>query len=145
MNEKKTIRHLLTTMKSIAVVGFSSHQDRAGFYVPAYLQDHGYCIIPVNPYLDEALGEKAYPDLLSIPKPVDLVLIFRRSEAIPPVEAQAIQIRARAVWMQLGIFNQDAAQLTRQAGLEVVMDACMMVEHRRTLLDSTSSIDHVAT
>ena len=113
------------------MVGLSSQIDRAGFYVPAYLQDQGYQIIPVNPYLDETLGEKAYPTLTAIQEPVDLVLIFRRSEAVPPFVDQAIQIGAKAVWMQLGIVNVDAASKAKEAGLEVVMSACMMVEHRR--------------
>lgn len=125
-----TIDHILSTARTIAVVGLSSRPERAGYYVPAYLQDHGYRIIPVNPYLEAALGEKAYPDLRSVPEPVDLVLLFRRSEAIPPFVDQAIEIGARAVWMQLGIINEDAAATARAAGLEVVMDACMMVEHR---------------
>ena len=88
-------------------------------------------IVPVNPTLDQALGEKSYPDLLAVPQPVDLVLIFRRSEAVPPFVDQAIQIGAKAVWMQLGIINEDAARKAGEAGLDVVMDACMMVEHRR--------------
>ena len=117
--------------KTIAVVGLSKRQDRAGHYVPAYLQQAGYRIIPVNPTLTEALGEKAYPDLLSVPEPVDLVLIFQRSENVPPFVEQAITIGARAVWMQEGIVNQAAAETAHQAGLQVVMDACMMVEHRK--------------
>ena len=124
------IDHILTTTKTIAVVGFSRRQSRAGYYVPAYLHENGYRIIPVNPYLDEGLGEKAYPDLKSIPEPVDLVLIFRRSENVPPVVDEAIEIGAKAIWMQLGIVNQAAADKARGAGLDVVMNACMMVEHR---------------
>ncbi len=130
-NDEKTILKILNTMKSIAVVGLSAQPERAGYYVPAYLQQHGYRIIPVNPYLTEALGETAYPDLLAVPDPVDLVLLFRRSEAIPPFVNQAIQIGAKAVWMQLGIINQEAAETAQKAGLEVVMDRCMLVEHRR--------------
>jgi predicted CoA-binding protein len=126
-----TIEKLLETTKSIAVVGLSSRKTRAGYYVPAYLQDNGYRIFPVNPYLESALGETAYPDLLTIPHQVDLVLIFRRSEQVRrPVEL-AIEIGAKAVWMQLGIFNQEVADLAVEAGLDVVMDACMLVEHRR--------------
>jgi predicted CoA-binding protein len=95
------------------------------------MQQQGYRIIPVNPYLDQALGEKAYPDLTSITEPVDLVLFFRQAEKIPPFIDQAIAIGAKAVWMQLGILNEQAARAARLAGLSVVMDACMMVEHRR--------------
>ena len=130
-NQEKSIQHLLATMKTIAVVGLSSKPQRAGHYVPAYLQFHGYRIIPVNPAFKEALGETAYPSLLEIPHPVDLVLLFRRSEAVPPFVDEAIRIGAKAVWMQLGIINEEAAAKARQAGLEVVMDACMLVEHRR--------------
>ena len=127
-----TIEKILKNIRTIAVVGFSSQPEKAGHYVPAYLQEQGYRIIPVNPNLEAGLGELAYPELTSIPEPVDLVLLFRRSEAIPPFVDQAIEIGAQAVWMQLGIANEPAAAKARQAGLEVVMDACMMVEHRRT-------------
>jgi uncharacterized protein len=129
--DNSVIERILSTCKIIAVVGLSSQQDKAGYYVPEYLQSQGYRIIPVNPTLDQILGEKAYPDLLAVPQPVDLVLIFRRSEAIPPFIDQAIQIGAKAVWTQLGIFNAEAAKKAEEAGLDVVMDACMMVEHRR--------------
>jgi hypothetical protein len=132
-NQEETIDHILAKTNVIAVVGLSRRKTRAGYYVPAYLQDKGYRIIPVNPYLDEALGEKAYPDLGSIPEPVDLVLIFQRSEKIPPFVAEAINIQAMAVWMQLGIYHQGAAEKAREAGLDVVMNACMLVEHRHWL------------
>ncbi|MCO6453361.1 MAG: CoA-binding protein [Caldilineales bacterium] len=131
MNDSDVINHLLESTRRIAVVGLSSRRSRAGFYVPEYLQRAGYKIIPVNPNLDSALGEKAYPDLDSAPHGVDLVLIFRRSEFVPPVVDEAIRTGAGAVWMQLGIVNNGAAQLARAAGMDVVMDACMMVEHRR--------------
>ena len=130
LNRENTIRRILENTKIIAVVGLSSDNSRAGYYVPAYLQAHGYRVLPVNPFLDKALGEKAYPDLKSVPEPVDLVLIFRRSEAVLPFVQDAIEIGAKAVWMQLGIVNEEAAALARAAGLDVVMDACMMVEHR---------------
>jgi predicted CoA-binding protein len=129
--KKVAIQHILKTSRTIAVVGLSSRPERAGYYVPAYLQKFGYRIIPVNPYLTEALGEKAYPDLLALTEPVDLVLIFQRSGAVPPFVDQAIQIGAKAIWMQLGISNQPAAEKARQSGVEVVMDACMLVEHQR--------------
>jgi predicted CoA-binding protein len=113
------------------VVGHSSHAEKAGYYVPAYMQQHGYRIIPVNPFLERSLDEKAYASLLNLPEAVDLVLIFRRSEAVPPFVQEAIQIGAKAVWMQLGIVNIEAAKAAQEAGLKVVMNACMMVEHRR--------------
>ena len=121
---------LMEESKTIGVVGLSSRPNRSGYYVPAYLQEQGYRIIPVNPYLDEALGEQAYPDLLSVPEEIDLVLIFQRSENVPPIVDQAIAIGAKGVWMQLGIENETAAAKARAAGLDVVQDECMMVEHR---------------
>jgi predicted CoA-binding protein len=129
--DPQTIRRILRQTRTIAVVGFSSDQAKAGYYVPEYLQENGYRILPVNPNVAEGLGEKSYPDLLSIPEPVDLVLIFRRSEAVPPFVDAAIRIRAKAVWMQLGISHPEAAEKAQKAGLDVVMNACMKVEHRR--------------
>ncbi len=127
----EAIDKILAEAKTIAVVGFSSRPHKAGYYVPVYLQEQGYRIIPVNPFLDEGLDEKAYPDLLSVPVPVDLVLIFQRSANVPPFVDQAIEIGAKAVWMQQGIYNETAAAKAQTAGLDVVQDACMMVEHRQ--------------
>ncbi len=129
---------IMKNVRTIAVVGFSSKTYRPGYTVPAYLKSAGYRIIPVNPHLDHGLAEKAYPDLLSVPDPVDLVLIFRRSEDIPPVVDQAIQIGAKVVWMQLGIINEDAARIAREAGLEVVMITCMAVDHRHLMARRSS-------
>jgi len=139
MNPKETIIKILSNTKTIAVVGLSSNKGKAGFYVPAYLQRQGYRIIPVNPNLTDALGEVAYPELNAIPVYVDLVLIFRRPEAVPPFVDQAIQIGAKAVWMQLGIINQPAANVAQAAGLTVVMDRCMLVEHRKHKADLRSN------
>lgn len=131
MNQDETIAQILNEVETIAVVGLSSNVGRPGRYVPAYLQGQGYRIIPVNPHLTEALGEPAYPDLHAISEPVDLVLLFQRSENVPPFVDQAIEIGAKGVWMQSGIVHEGAAQKAHQAGLAVVMNACMMVEHRR--------------
>lgn len=122
---------IMAETKTIAVVGFSSRQSRAGYYVPAYLQKQGYKIIPVNPYIENGLGELAYPDLPSLPHSVDLVLLFQRSENVPPFVDQAIAIGAKFVWMQFGIQNEEAAQKAEKAGLIVVQNACMLVEHRQ--------------
>ncbi|MCB8942052.1 MAG: CoA-binding protein [Ardenticatenaceae bacterium] len=130
MNEQP-MEKIMTAAKTIAVVGFSSKPAKAGYYVPAYLQGQGYQIIPVNPNLSEGLGETAVPTLTAIAEPVDLVLIFQRSENVPPFVDEAIEIGAKAVWMQLGIANETAAQKARAAGLDVVQDACMLVEHKR--------------
>ena len=126
-------RAILEQVKTIAVVGLSRRETRPGFYVPAYMHAAGYRIIPVNPYLDEAFGEKAYPDLISIPDSVDMVNIFRRSEDVPPVVDQAIEIGAKVIWMQLGIVNHEAAEKARAAGLLVVMNACVKVDHQRLM------------
>ena len=131
MNYYEAITRILNETKTIAVVGLSSQRHRAGYYVPAYLQEQGYRIIPVNPYLrEERLGEKPYPDLESVPEPVDLVLIFRESFKVPPIVDSAIDIGAKAVWMQLGIVHEEAGKKAVAAGLDVVMNACMLVEHR---------------
>jgi predicted CoA-binding protein len=127
----ENIENILAHVKTIAVVGLSSQERKAGFYVPQYLQHEGYRIIPVNPHLKESLSEKAYPNLAAVPEPIDLALIFQRSENVPPFVDQAIEVGAKAVWMQLGIMNEPAAEKARQAGLHVVQNACMLVEHRR--------------
>ena len=130
MDQDTSINKILAEAKTIAVVGFSSAPQKAGYYVPAYLQKQGYRIIPVNPNLSEGLGEPAYPTLAGVPEPIDLVLVFQRSENVPPFVEQAIACGAKAVWMQLGIANEAAAGRARAAGLDVVQDACMLVEHR---------------
>lgn len=134
MNE--TALKIMRETKTIAVVGLSQRPSRAGYYVPAYLQEQGYRIIPVNPNLDEALGEKAYASLADIPEPVDLVLIFQRSENVPPFVDQAIAIGVKSVWMQLGISNATAAAKAESAGLDVVENACLLVEHKHATSDS---------
>ena len=125
-----TVRDILEKSKVIAVVGLSPKPERDSHEVAKYLQGQGYRIVPVNPRADTILGEKSYPDLASIPGKVDVVDIFRRSDDVPPVVDQAIAIGAKAVWMQLGIVNEVAAAKARKAGLGVVMDRCMLVEHR---------------
>jgi uncharacterized protein len=128
--DDQLIGKILEESKTIAVVGFSRSPLKAGYYVPAYLQQQGYRIIPVNPYLQEGLGERAYATLEEIPEPVDLVLIFQRSENVPPFVDQAITIGAKSVWMQSGIANAEAAAKAFAAGLDIVQNRCMMVEHR---------------
>lgn len=129
--EDEEISHILETTRNIAVVGISASKERDAYTVPAYLQQAGYRILPVNPRLKEVLGEPAYPDLLSVPEPVDLVLIFRRGEDVPEVAEQAIAIGAKTVWMQEGVINLEAANMADEAGLEVVMNMCMRVSHQR--------------
>jgi hypothetical protein len=124
------VRQILTTARTVAVVGLSDLPDRDSYHVAAYIQQAGYRIIPVNPNLTTVLGEPAYPNLRAIPMPVDVVDIFRRPEAVPEIVEDAIAIGARAVWMQEGIVHNAAAERARQAGLAVVMNKCMMREHR---------------
>lgn len=123
------IAAILKRYKTVAVVGLSSDPARPSFQVAQYLQQHGYRIIPVNPACQEILGEKCYPSLQDIPFPVEVVDVFRRVEAVPAIVAEAIAIGARVVWLQLGLISEEAARQARSAGLEVVMDRCMKVEH----------------
>ncbi|MGC8794726.1 MAG: CoA-binding protein [Bryobacteraceae bacterium] len=126
-----SVAELLKHSRIIAVVGLSSKPWRPSYGVAKYMKKAGYRIIPVNPNEQEVLGEKAYPDLDSIPEPVDIVNVFRRSEFVPEIVEAAIRIGARAVWLQEGVRNDEAALRARQAGLEVVQDRCILKEHRR--------------
>lgn len=132
MNDSQ-LRQILSGSHTIATVGFSSNPDRAGYYVPEYLLEQGYHVIPVNPTLKNVLGQKAYPDLLAVPERVDIVQIFRAPEEVPAVVEQAIQIGAKVVWMQPGAGNRKAAKRAQEAGLSAVVDRCMMVEHNRLI------------
>jgi uncharacterized protein len=134
------VRDILKKSKVIAVVGLSNELGKESFRVAAYLKQHGYRIIPVNPFVDKVLDEKSYKSLLDIPveiqKTIDVVDIFRRSEDVPPIIQQAVEMKERVgrpfvVWMQLCISNESAASAARQAGLVVVMDKCLMVEHQQ--------------
>ena len=115
--------------KNIAVVGLSPKANRPSNQVARYLIEAGYNVIPVNPGQEEILDKKCYPDLESIAEPVDIVDIFRRTEDIPPIVDGAITIGAKVVWMQLGIVNEEAAAAARKAGLTVIMDRCLKVDH----------------
>lgn len=125
------ILDILKQYKTIAVVGLSSSPMRPSNGVSEYLQSAGYRIIPVNPNEREVLGEKAYARLEDVPEKIDIIDIFRRPEEVPPVVESAIGIGARVVWMQLGIANEPAAKRAQDAGLTVVMDACLLVEHKK--------------
>jgi predicted CoA-binding protein len=131
--EREVIEKILKESRTIAVVGLSSNAERPSHEVAHYLQNRGYRIIPVNPNASEVLGERAYPDLLSVPDRVDVVDIFRRPEAVPPIVGQAIKIGAKAIWMQEGIRNPGAAEQAQASGLLVVMDRCMMEEVKRLI------------
>ena len=127
-----TIPEILESYKTIAVVGISAKEGRPALYVPDYMRAQGYTIIPVNPTLTEWQGIKAYPDLKSIPasEKIEIVNIFRKPEDVPPVVDDAIAVGAKVVWMQSGIVNETAAAKARAAGIEVVMDRCIMMEHK---------------
>jgi len=131
MNTDEMIRQILKTTRTIASVGLSANPTKPSYGIGLYLKNHGYDLIPVNPSADEIFGLKVYPDLISIPRPVDVVQVFRPSSEVPPVVDQAIQIGAKVVWMQVGISNPEAAETARAAGLMVVMDHCMREEHIR--------------
>jgi hypothetical protein len=126
-----TIPELLKSSRMIAVVGLSNKRFRPSHGVAEYMQRNGYRIIPVNPFEQAVLGEKCYPDLESVPERVDIVDIFRRAEFVPAIVEAAIRIGARAVWMQEGVVHEEAAERARGAGLVVVMDRCILKDHRR--------------
>ena len=126
-----TEEKILNFSRVIAVVGLSSKPDRPSYKAASYLKEQGYKIIPVNPTEKEILGELCYPDLASIPEPVDVVEVFRRSEEVLPIVEEAIRIGAKAVWMQEGVINEKAAARAREVGIMVVMDRCMRKEHRK--------------
>lgn len=125
--------NLLRNAKTIAVVGLSSRRSRPSYGVSEYMQSSGYRIIPVNPNETEVLGEKAYVSLEDIPEPIDIVDVFRRSECVPDIVDAAIRIGAKGVWMQEGVIHEAAANKARSAGLEVVMDRCILKEHRKMM------------
>ena len=133
MNNDQMMKDILLSTKTIASVGLSSNTEKESYWIVSYLKDHGYHIIPVNPTATEILGEKAYPDLESVPEKIDVVQVFRKSEDVPPVVEDSIKVGAKVVWMQEGIVNEEAAQKARDAGLQVVMDACMRATHRRLI------------
>jgi len=131
LNSDAEIASLLQRSRTIAVVGLSGNPSRDSHRVAAYLQKAGYTIIPVNPYLREALGEKAYPDLGSIGYPVDIVDVFRRPEFVPAIAEAAVRAGARALWLQFDTVDAEAEAAAGRTGLDVVLDRCIMVEHRR--------------
>ena len=138
------IKEILTKYKTVAVVGLSREPDKDSYRVSAYLKEHGFRIIPVNPFADEVLGEKSYKSLLGIPteiqRTIEVIDIFRPAKDVPPIVDQAVKLKEMhgkpiVVWMQLGIVNEQAAETAKQAGLTVVMNKCMMVEHERFFPD----------
>jgi Predicted CoA-binding protein len=131
MNNDQETKDILLSARTIASVGLSSNPEKESYGVVSYLKEQGYRIIPVNPTATEILGEKAYPDLSSVPEKVDVVQVFRKPEDVPPVVEEAIKIGAKVIWMQEGISHEEAAKKARAAGVQVIMDACMRAAHRR--------------
>jgi uncharacterized protein len=127
------IADLLKNSKTVAVVGLSDNPMKPSYGVSQYMQSHGYKIIPVNPQASEILGEKAYASLLDIPEKIDIVDVFRRSDAVPEIVDQAIQLKVPAIWLQETVVHEEAAEKARQAGIFVVMDKCILKEHRAKL------------
>lgn len=126
-----TLRRILKQSKTLAIVGLSANWYRPSYFAAKYLQEHGYRIIPVNPAYAEVLGEKCYPSLKDIPEQIDIVDCFRKSQDIEPIAKAAIEIGAKVLWLQLGVTNETAARMARDAGLEVVQDRCVKIEHGR--------------
>ena len=131
MNGESDVELQLSESKTIAVVGMSPRPDRPSHYVAKYLMEQGYKVIPVNPAVEEVLGMKSYPDIVSIPERVDMVDIFRRSSQVPPIVEDAIEAGAKFIWMQDGVAHEGAAAKARAAGMSVVMDNCTLREHSR--------------
>jgi len=127
------LRRLLAQHRTIAVVGLSQHWYRPSYFAAKYMLDHGYTVIPVNPGYAEVLGQKAYPSLDAIPGPVDVVDVFRKPAELPGIAKEAVAKGAKVLWMQLGLRNDEAARLATGAGLDVVMDRCVKIEHARIL------------
>jgi predicted CoA-binding protein len=131
MSDIETLRRILATNRTIAVVGLSADWYRPSYFAAKYMQEHGYRIVPVNPKYPEILGERCYASLLDIPEKVDMVDVFRRAEDVLPIARQAIEIGAKTLWQQLGVVNLEADRLARDAGLDSVMDRCVKIEHAR--------------
>ena len=131
VNDSAHLRRMLDENRRVAVEGLSANEMRPSYFAAKYLLDHGYAVVPVNPNYTEVLGQKCYATLEDIPGQVDIVDLFQRAEQVMPFVEQAIRIKAKVLWMQLGIVNEAAAQKARAAGLEVIMDRCMKIEYAR--------------
>ncbi len=119
------------SLKNVAVIGMSKHQEKAAHFVPKYLSQNGYNIMPVNPTADEILDKKCYPSVEDIPEPIDIVDIFRPSDQVLPVVQEAIKKKPKVIWLQEGIHNAEAEDLARKEGIKVVFNRCMLAEHQR--------------
>lgn len=126
-----TLKDLLTTARVIAVVGHSDNPDRTSYQIAQYLRRAGYTVYPVNPAVETIDGQPSYPNLAAVPEPIDIVDVFRRSEFLPGVVEDAIAAGAKSVWAQLGVYDETAAEAARRAGLTIIMDACIKIDHAR--------------
>ena len=131
MSDTNQIRRILMDTRVIAMVGLSAKWHRPSYFAAKYLIDHGYRVIPVNPNYDEILGQKCYPDLKSIPDPVDVVDLFQRVELCPDYAREGVEIGAKIIWLQLGLCSDEARRITEEGGLEYVENRCMKIEHGR--------------
>jgi len=129
--EPLTIQRVLHSAKTIAIVGLSNNPLRASYFVGYYMKRHGYRVIPVNPRESEILGETSYPSLRDVPSPVDVVNVFRAPSALPAIAEDAVAIKASTLWCQFGVINEEGARIAADAGLTVIMDRCLKVEHAR--------------
>jgi predicted CoA-binding protein len=131
MTDIPMLRRILADYRRVAVVGLSAKWHRPSYFAAKYLQDHGYRVIPVNPAYKEVLGQTCYPNLLSVPEPVEVVDCFRRADEIPAIARDTVWIGAKVLWTQLGVVSEEGARIAREGGLEVVENRCMKIEHAR--------------
>ncbi|WP_433064246.1 CoA-binding protein [Dactylosporangium sp. CS-033363] len=129
--DTQTIQRVLHTARTIAVVGLSANELRASYFVGYYLKRHGYTVIPVNPREQQILGETSYPSLADVPVPIDVVNVFRAPAALPGIAREAVAAGAKALWCQFGVINEEGAKIAEDAGLDVVVDRCLKIEHAR--------------
>lgn len=133
ITDDEEIKEILKTSRIVAVIGIKNKETQPAYFVPKYLKEKGYKIIPINPRLDEVLGEKAYKDLMEVKETIDVVDVFRASDKIIPHAEEALQVKPKVFWMQLGIENRQAAEMLAKAGIKVVMNRCMLTERSRLI------------
>jgi len=133
INDQAAIQRLLTSARTIAIVGHSDSPARDSYRIGLYLRAQGYRVFAVNPTISQVMGEPSYPDLASVPEPIDIVDVFRRPEVVPAIVDQAIAVGAKALWLQLGVVHEAAARRAQAAGLDVVMDRCIKIEHEQLM------------
>ena len=133
LQDRRTIQEIVLNARTVAIVGLSASELRASNFVGYYLQRHGYRVIPVNPNEEHVLGEQVYPSLRDVPERIDVVDVFRAPAAVPEIAREAVEVGAGALWLQFGVISPEGARIAQEAGLRVVMDRCLKVEHARLL------------